>query len=74
MENVLEMGRRPLSRLDPDPDLGFAGVGVRALRELADSCEAYQVRRLRQAGYSWAKIGSWAGVTPQALHKETRQH
>ena len=54
--------------LDPDPELGFEGV--RGLRELADFGEAYQVRRLRQAGYSWAQIASWAGVTAQALHKK----
>jgi hypothetical protein len=37
--------------LDPDPELGFAGV--RALRQLADFCESYQVRRLRESGHSW---------------------
>jgi hypothetical protein len=54
--------------LDPDPELGF--VGVQALRELADFCEAYQVRRSRASGHSWARIASWAGVSPQALHKK----
>ncbi len=54
--------------LDPDPELAFAGV--RALRELAESCEGHAVRRLREAGHSWARIATWAGVTPQAVHKK----
>jgi hypothetical protein len=54
--------------LDSDPELGFAGV--RALRELAAFCETYQFRQARAAGHSWAKIASWAGVSPQALHKK----
>jgi hypothetical protein len=54
--------------LDPDPELGFAGV--RALRQLADFCETYQVQQARAAGHSWARIASWAGVSPQALHKK----
>jgi excisionase family DNA binding protein len=57
--------------LDPDPEMGFAGV--HALRNLADFCEAYQVRQARQAGHSWAKIASWAGVSAQALHKKYAQ-
>ena len=54
--------------LDPGPDLAFAGI--RALRRLADFCEGYQVRRLREAGHTWARIAAWAGVSPQALHKK----
>ncbi|MHB1499452.1 MAG: RNA polymerase subunit sigma-70 [Acidimicrobiales bacterium] len=54
--------------LDPDPELAFAGI--RALRRLADFCEGYQVRRLREAGHTWARIAAWAGVSPQALHKK----
>ncbi len=57
--------------LNPDPDLAFAGV--RALRELADFCEGYQVRRLREAGHSWARIAARAGVSPQAVHKKHAQ-
>ena len=57
--------------LDPDPELAF--IGVRALRELADFCEGYQVRRLREAGHSWARIAAWAGVSPQAVHKKYAQ-
>ncbi|HUB70394.1 MAG TPA: hypothetical protein VL984_08225 [Acidimicrobiales bacterium] len=54
--------------LEDDPELAFAGV--RALRGLAEFCEGYQVRRLREAGYSWARVATWAGVSPQALHKK----
>ena len=57
--------------LDPDPELAF--VGVRALRGLADFCEGYQVRRLREDGHTWAAIAAWAGVSPQALHKKYAQ-
>ena len=54
--------------LIPDPELAF--VGVRALRALAEFCEGYQVRRLREAGHSWARVAAWAGVSPQAVHKK----
>lgn len=54
--------------LDDDPELAFAGI--RALRVTAEFCETYQVARLRKAGYSWSRIASWAGVSPQALHKK----
>ncbi len=57
--------------LDPDPELALAGV--RELRELAEFCEGYQVRRLREAGHSWAPIAAWAGVSPQAVHKKYAQ-
>ena len=54
--------------LDDDPQLAFAGI--RALRQMADFCESYQVRRLREAGHAWAEIAAWADVSPQALHKK----
>jgi hypothetical protein len=54
--------------LDDDPELAFAGIG--ALRVMAEFCETYQVARLRQGGYSWSRIASWAGINPQALHKK----
>lgn len=71
IDDLCELARRePYGSLglDPDPELGFAGI--RALRQLADFCEAYQVRRLREAGNTWAEIASLAGVCPQALHKK----
>jgi hypothetical protein len=52
--------------LEDDPELAFAGI--RALRHMAEFCEHYQVRRLRQAGQTWAQIAGWAGVS--ALHKK----
>ena len=54
--------------LEDDPELAFAGI--RALRQMADFCESYQVGRLRQAGHTWAEIAGWAGVSAQALHKK----
>ena len=54
--------------LEDDPELAF--VGIRALRQMAEFCERYQVGRLRQAGHTWAEIARWAGVSPQALHKK----
>jgi hypothetical protein len=54
--------------LEDDPELAFAGI--RALRQMADFCESYQVRRLREAGHAWAEIAAWADVSPQALHKK----
>ena len=54
--------------VDPDPEL--ASAGVRALRVLADFCERYQLRRLREAGHSWALIAARAGVSQQAVHKK----
>ena len=54
--------------LEDDPELAFAGI--RALRQMADFCESYQVRRLRQAGHAWAVIAGWAGVSAQALHRK----
>jgi hypothetical protein len=54
--------------LDQNPEIAF--LGVKALRELADFCESYQVDRLRQAGHSWARMVWWAGVSSQALHKK----
>ena len=54
--------------LEDDPQLAFAGI--RALRHMADFCETYQVRRLGEAGHTWAEIAGWAGVSAQALHKK----
>ena len=56
--------------LEDDPELAFAGS--RALRQMAESCESYQVGRLRQVGHTWAEIAGWAGVSAQAVHKKAR--
>jgi hypothetical protein len=63
-------GRDPYGALglDDDPDVAFAGV--RALRQLAEFCERYQVSRLRGLGHTWAEIARWAGVSAQAIHKK----
>ena len=42
--------------LGPDPELAF--TGVRALREVVDFCEGYQVRRLREARHGWARTAA----------------
>ena len=57
--------------LEDDPELAFAGI--RALRQMAEFCGSYQVRRLRQSGHTWAEIARWAGVSAQALHKKHAQ-
>jgi hypothetical protein len=59
------------SACNPDPQLGI--LGVRALFELADFCEAYQVRRQREEGHTWGRIATFAGVNAQALHKKYAQ-
>jgi hypothetical protein len=46
---VQTVGRDPYGALGlDDPEVAFAGV--RALRQLAEFCERYQVSRLREAG------------------------
>jgi hypothetical protein len=47
-----------------------AFAGIRALRQLAEVLQRYQVSWLREAGHTWAEIGRWAGVSAQALHKK----
>lgn len=48
----------------------MAFADIRALRQLAEFRERYQVGRLREVGQTWAEIASWAGVNAQALHKK----
>jgi hypothetical protein len=57
--------------LEDDPELAF--VGTRALRQMAEFCERYQVGRLRQAGHTRAEIAGWARVSAQALPKKHAQ-
>jgi hypothetical protein len=40
--------------VEDEPEL--ASAGIRALRQIADFCERYQIRPLRQAGHTWAEI------------------
>ena len=68
LRRLAERDPRGSLGLDDDPELAF--IGIRALREMAEFCETYQVTRLRRSGCSWARIASMAGVSAQALHKK----
>jgi hypothetical protein len=52
----------------PDPAVGLRAVA--ALRELTDRLEALQVRRAREAGWSWEQVGAALGVSRQAVHQK----
>lgn len=54
-----------------DPATGLRAVA--GLRRLADDLEARQVRRAREAGWSWQQIGDALGVSRQAVHKRYRR-
>ena len=51
-----------------DPKVGLRAVA--ALRRLADSLEALQVRRARKQGWSWQEIARHLGVSKQAVHQK----
>jgi hypothetical protein len=68
-----EASREPYGSLALNDDPKMAFPGIQALRDLADFCKAYQMRRWREAGHTWAEIARWAKVTPQALHKRHAQ-
>jgi len=55
--------------LEDDPELAF--TGIRALRGMAEFCETYQVRRLRQAGHTWAEIAGWAASARRRCTRST---
>jgi hypothetical protein len=55
--------------LEDDPELAFAGI--RALRQMADFCESYQVRRLHQAGHTWAEIARGRASAPRRCTRST---
>ena len=57
--------------LEDDPELAFAGI--RALRQMADFCESYQVRRLHQAGHTWAEIARGRASAPRRCTRSTRE-
>ena len=57
--------------LEDDPDLAFAGI--LALRHMAAFCESYQVRRLRQAGHTWAEIAGWPASAHRRCTRSTRE-
>jgi hypothetical protein len=51
-----------------DPAVGLRAVA--SLRALLESLEALQVRRAREAGWSWQDIATALGVTKQAAHEK----
>lgn len=53
---------------DVDPATGLRAV--LALRRLIDDLERRQVRRARDAGWSWQQIGDALGISRQAAHKK----
>ena len=63
-------------RTTNDTDDRGDGSPVHRLAEIAQTKEriareeAVAVRRARQAGLSWAEIGTLLGVTRQAMHKK----
>ena len=50
------------------PDKGLAAVAK--LRKLVDEWEAAQVRKAREAGWSWAEIARVLDRHRQAVHRE----
>ena len=53
---------------DHDPRTGLRAV--RALRRLVEHLERTQVRRARDAGWSWQEIAEVLEVSRQAVHKK----
>jgi hypothetical protein len=51
-----------------DPAVGLRAVA--SLRALLESLEALQVKRAREAGWSWQEIAMALGVTKQAAHEK----
>lgn len=51
-----------------DPAIGLRAVA--SLRALLESLEALQVRRAREAGWSWQDIATALGVSKQAAHEK----
>lgn len=50
-----------------DPRVGLRAAS--ALRRLADTLEAAQVRSARRQGWSWQEIAEVLGVSKQAVHQ-----
>jgi hypothetical protein len=51
-----------------DPAVGLRAVA--ALRELLERLEALHVENAREQGWSWQEIGSFLGVSKQAVHRK----
>ena len=60
---------------DTDGDDGVVGelAAVREARRQLSRREEVAVRRGRQAGLSWAEIGTLLGVTKQTMHRKYRK-
>lgn len=65
MEQPTEVAAQAASS---DPAIGLRAVA--SLRALLESLEALQVRRAREAGWSWQDIATALGVTKQAAHEK----
>ena len=61
--------------LSTDDDDGVVGelAAVREARLQLTRREEVAVRRGRQAGLSWAEIGTLLGVTKQTMHRKYRK-
>ncbi len=51
-----------------DPEVGLRGVA--SLRALTEAVEELQVRRAREAGWSWQQIAARLGVSKQAVQQK----
>ncbi len=63
------------SSVGTDDDDGVVGelAAVREARRQLSRREEVVVRRGRQAGLSWAEIGTLLGVTKQTMHRKYRK-
>jgi IS30 family transposase len=61
--------------LGPDDDGGVVGdlAGVAEDKRELSRREEVAVRRARNAGLSWAEIGTLLGVTRQTIHRKYRK-
>lgn len=56
-----------LQRLGDDPSAALETTAC--LQQLLDEELLRQIRRARDVGLSWSRIGGSLGVTPQAVHQ-----
>jgi IS30 family transposase len=58
---------------DDDGGIVHELAAVRDARQAVTRREEVAVRRARQAGLSWAEIGTLLGVTKQTMHRKYRK-